>query len=86
MARDLRRPVPAKTTRLEASAAIDAERLRALAAQVDASVFGQDNPSDADADAIWKQVDSAIQELLAPLGRRERVLAAVNPASLRPER
>lgn len=83
LAKDMGTPVPPKATRREISrfAAVDA--VGPLAEQIDAAVFGHEDPDDAAAEELWQQVDDVRAEMLADRSRVERLRATVSLTSLR---
>lgn len=87
-ARDLGQPVPLgpTVTRREQSGAIVSERASRLARHADSSVFGPRPPEAAAAAAYWETVDAERRSMSRSVGRRQRMLAAVNLRSLRPAR
>lgn len=80
-ARDLGIDVSRGTTRQAQAAAIGCGDELAWAA--DRAIFGIDDPDPAGAAAYWRAVDAERRALLAGVTRRQRVVAALNPASLR---
>lgn len=90
LATDLGTAVPASATRRE-SAYLIAEEHRApgtlaLAHRADAGVFGQAEPSEADAEDFWREVDELVGGVRAGVDRRRRVRAALSLRSLRARR
>lgn len=73
-------------TRREQSCDISADAAPSLARRADSFVFGPRPPEAADAAAYWSAVDQARRSMSAAVGRRRRLLAAVNVATLRPRR
>jgi transglutaminase-like putative cysteine protease len=82
LARDIRRPLPQAATRYEASRILADYRVESLASEVDAAVFGADDPSDDHAEVVWGRVDEAIAALRDPLSRKQRIRSAVSLTSL----
>jgi hypothetical protein len=87
LATDLGSAVPASATRRESAYQI-AEEYRApgtlaLAHRADADVFGQSEPSAAEAEDFWREVDELVEGVRAGVDRRRRVLAALSLRSLR---
>jgi hypothetical protein len=87
-ARDLGQPVPLgpTVTRREQSGAIGSERAPDLARRADGFVFGPATPGAEAATAYWETVDAERRSMSRSVGRRQRLLAAVNLRSLRPTR
>ena len=87
-ARDLGQPVPLgpTVTRREQSGAIGSDRAPALARRADGFVFGPATPGAEAATAYWETVDAERRSMSRSVGRRQRLLAAVNLRSLRPTR
>jgi transglutaminase-like putative cysteine protease len=85
-ARDLGQPVPAgpTVTRREQSGAIGSELAPTLARRADGFVFGPTSPEAAAAASYWETVDAERRAMSRSVGRRQRLLAAVNLRSLRP--
>jgi hypothetical protein len=86
LARDVGAPVPPKATRRELATLFGLPAAATLASAADGHVFGAPDPTDADAEATWQEVDALRAEMLAPLGRFDRLRAAVSLTSLRKER
>ena len=88
-ARDLGATVPPGATRRESAhalaQALEAPATLALAYRADASVFGASEPSDADVDEYWADVDAYLDGVKAGIGRRRRLRAALSLRSLRGE-
>lgn len=57
-----------------------------LAARADAAVFGAGEPSDAEVEAFWRQVEATLATMGRAVPRRRRLLARVSTASLRARR
>ncbi len=87
-ARDLGRPVPLGPTgtRRELSGSSGAASAPPLARRADSSVFGPVAPEAGAAAAYWTSVESERRAMSRSVGRRQRWLAAISPASLRRER
>jgi hypothetical protein len=85
-ARDLGQPVPLgpTVTRREQSGAIGSDRAPSLARRADGFVFGPGTPAADAAAAYWETVDAERRSMSRSVGRRQRLLAAVNLRSLRP--
>jgi hypothetical protein len=85
-ARDLGQPVPLgpTVTRREQSGAIASERASSLARRADGHVFGPGAPGADAARTYWETVDAERRAMSLSVGRRRRLLAAVNLRSLRP--
>lgn len=85
-ARDLGQPVPLgpTVTRREQSGAIGSADAPALARGADGFVFGPSTPEATAAESYWQTVDAARRSMSQSVGRRQRLLAAVNLRSLRP--
>lgn len=83
---DLGIRVPHHATRKEAAGLL-ANRLGvvapiALAGRVDAHVFGDGDPTDADVDHVWSEVGTARATLLGSVPRHRRLAARFSPLSL----
>ncbi len=85
-ARDRGDPVPPRTTRAELSTVLGTAGVGAVAERADTAVFGAADPTDDDIDAAWDESATARRAMAADLDRKGRVLAAVNPTSLRSDR
>jgi hypothetical protein len=85
-ARDLGGPVPPKVTRREMAPFLVVPRSAEIADAADAALFGIDDPTDAAADAIWRDVKASLQEAQGPLPRTQRARAALNLTSLKVKR
>ncbi len=85
-ARDLGQPVPLgpTVTRREQSGSIGTEQAPALARRADSFVFGPASPDAGAAATFWETVDAERRSMSRSVGRRQRLLAAVNLRSLRP--
>lgn len=85
-ARDLGQPVPLgpTVTRREQSGSIGSERAPTLARRADGFVFGPATPEPEAAATFWETVDAERRSMSRSVGRRQRLLAAVNLRSLRP--
>ena len=85
-ARDLGQPVPLgpTVTRREQSGAIGSDGAPSLARRADGFVFGPSTPAADAAAAYWETVDAERRSMSRSVGRRQRLLAAVNLRSLRP--
>lgn len=85
-ARDLGQPVPLgpTVTRREQSGSIGSEQAGPLARRADSFVFGPSVPEADAAASYWESVDAERRRMRSSLGRRQRLLAAVNLRSLRP--
>jgi hypothetical protein len=86
-ATDLGATVPRGGTRRESAHAL-ADELQApatltLAYRADATVFGAHEPTDAEVDAYWADVDAYVNGLRTAVGRRRRLRAALSLRSLR---
>lgn len=86
LSRDIGHPVPRRATRAEASRLIAASGAADLAGQADAVVFGGTDPTDAEAETVWRSVDALRTTMLGELPRVERLLASVSLTSLRSTR
>jgi transglutaminase-like putative cysteine protease len=82
LARDAGQPVPPGLTRFEAAQLAGDATLVALAARADQGIFGAADPNDADASAMWEQVDAYRRQLLAGRNRMDRIRFRANPTSL----
>lgn len=87
-ARDLGRPVPLgpTVTRREQSVCLGSQRAAGLARRADGHVFGPQLPVAESAAAYWEMVEAERRSMSHAVGRRQRLLAAVNLRSLRPAR
>lgn len=65
---------------------VGGEATRSLASLTDAAIFGPGDPTETEVKAVWSAMPRAAREILGPRGRWRRLLAAVNPRSLRPRR
>ena len=85
-ARDLGQPVPLgpTVTRREQSGAIGSEQAPSLARRADGFVFGPSSPEAGAAASFWQTVDAERRAMSQSVGRRQRLMAAVNLRSLRP--
>lgn len=83
-ARDLGQPVPKRATRMELTPFLTVPASTDIARAADAALFGPTEPTDAEAEELWRQVDAALDAAVAPLPRTSRARAAVNLTSLRP--
>ncbi len=85
-ARDLGQPVPLgpTVTRREQSGSIGTEQAPTLARRADSFVFGPGTPEAGAAASFWETVDAERRSMSRSVGRRQRLLAAVNLRSLRP--
>ena len=81
-ARDAGRPVPARTTRLEASELLGRDDVRDLAVTANAAVFGAGEISAERVDDYWRGVAAARTALVQDLPWWRRPLARLNLASL----
>lgn len=86
-ATDLGSPLDPALTRREAAELLDgrypAAGAVAIADRVDASVFGVGEPTEADVEHVWREVDQALVGLAKSVPRRRRVRARFSTASLR---
>jgi hypothetical protein len=87
-ARDLGQAVPLgpTVTRREQSRGIASEEAPALARRADGFVFGPSAPDAAAAAAYWDLVAAERRAMSGAVGRRRRLLAAVNLTTFRPRR
>ncbi len=85
-ARDLGQPVPLgpTVTRREQSGSIGSEQAPSLARRADGFVFGPSAPDAGAAASYWQTVDAERRAMSQSVGRRQRLIAAVNLRSLRP--
>ena len=81
LARDLRTPVPHGLTRHAEALLIG--RGEDSAWEADRTIFGIDEPDAASASAFWQRVDAERRALRAAAPWHRRLLAPLNPASLR---
>ena len=82
LATDLGRPVPPLTTRREAAAFVGGSAVE-LAERTDAKVWGGQDLSDAEVDAYWADLTSALAAMKSEVGPIARIRAAMSPRSLR---
>jgi hypothetical protein len=82
-ARDLGHGITGQLTRREQAGSIGSERLTLLAREADRHVFGLDEPTDADAEAYWAEVDRARVELSEDMTRWQRMRARLSLTSFR---
>lgn len=83
LARDAGRPVPPRSTRTEISTVVGAPGATALATRADSAVFGPIDPTDAEVDAAWEELESVRSSMMEGMARSERLRTAVSPTSLR---
>lgn len=81
-ARDLGRPVPARSTRSERAAVVDSTISTTLADRSDEAVFGRDEPDGQQIDEAWRDFSVGRAELRQGLGRLDRARAALSLTSL----
>jgi hypothetical protein len=81
-ARDLGRPIPKKATRREIALFVGGPVLP-LAQRADAAAFGPEDPSEADVEWFWSNVDESRTALLKGVGAGGRTKAALSLVSLR---
>ncbi|WP_369370943.1 transglutaminaseTgpA domain-containing protein [Promicromonospora sp. Populi] len=83
---DLGTVVPLGATRRESAGVIAGERQAPsslmLAHRADASVFGQGEPSPADVDSFWLEVDELVGGLRSSVNKRQRIIAALSLRSV----
>ncbi|MBD8080580.1 transglutaminaseTgpA domain-containing protein [Cellulosimicrobium arenosum] len=86
-ATDLGTAVPTGATRREGASVIvrsyGAPATIPLAHRADATVFGTDEPTDAEIDAFWSQVEEVVGGLRSTVPRRARIRAALSLRSVR---
>jgi Transglutaminase-like superfamily len=82
-ARDLGCGVAARRTRVEQAQRLPIPAMVDLARQTDATTFGPNDPTDADARAYWQQVRATREQLGGTVGRWRRVRAAISLVSFR---
>lgn len=86
-ATDLGTPVPARLTRHEGARYLTrtfpAVSATAVADRVDSRVFGPDEPTPADVEALWREVDAVLARLAGSVGRRRALRARFSLRSLR---
>lgn len=84
---DLRAPVVAGATRAESASVVGSTfaepRVAALATRADADVYGPGDPSPADVDAFWREVDDIVGGMRDSTTLWQRVRARVSLRSLR---
>lgn len=83
-ARDHGHAVSGRATRREQAAAIPVEGLAPLARLANAGTFGRTEPTDEQAEELWKQVDAQRTRMVEPLSRLQRWKVALNLTSFRP--
>jgi hypothetical protein len=83
-ARDHGHAVSGRATRREQAAGIPVEGLGAVARGADAGVFGRVDPTEEQAEELWRQVDAQRAKMVEPLSRLARWKVALNLASFRP--
>jgi hypothetical protein len=83
-ARDHGHAVSGRATRREQAASIPVEGLAPLARLANAGTFGRTDPTEEQAEELWKQVDAQRARMVEPLSRVQRWKVALNPASFRP--
>jgi hypothetical protein len=83
---DLGTTVPRSATRRESAGVIagqhQAPSTLMLAHRADASVFGREQPTQADVEAFWAEVDELVGGLRSSVGTRQRVRAALSLRSV----
>lgn len=84
---DLGTSVPRSATRREGAGLIatkhESQGTLMLAHQADATVFSGKQPTQAEVDSFWEEVDSVIGGLRSSLGTRQRIAAALSLRSVR---
>ena len=84
---DLRAPVVRGATRAESAAVVGTAfaqpRVQTLAGQADAEVYGPGEPSAADVDAFWREVDDIVGEMKGSTTVWRRLRARLSLRSLR---
>jgi len=87
---DLGQPVPAGATRHETATLLDAAYPAAstavLAQRADATVFGVGEPTDAEVEAYWAGIETAVGQMRATVPWRRRVTSALSLRSLQRSR
>ncbi|TCJ30191.1 transglutaminase-like domain-containing protein [Nocardioides jejuensis] len=82
-ARDHGHAVSGRATRREQAAAIPVDGFRDVASSADAGVFGRTDPTEEQAEHVWKQVDEQRARMNEPLSRLARWKVALNLTSFR---
>jgi hypothetical protein len=85
-ARDVGWDAPKHATRREAAAAVSPTvwaGARSTADRIDALIFGSAVLDLEDVDRVWSEVDAQVAAMRAPLTRRQRLAASLNPRTLR---
>lgn len=85
-ARDLGTTVPGRLTRREQARHIGVPEVASLARLADEHVFSPGTISDDEAHQFWKHVAQTRKQMSASVGRRRRLLAAVNLSTFFPAR
>ncbi len=87
---DLGQDVPTGATRRETATVLDVEYPAAatvtLAQRADATVFGAGDPTDAEVEAYWKGIETAVGQMRASVPWRRRVTSALSLRSVRRHR
>jgi hypothetical protein len=83
--RDHGHPSSAYDTRQDIAGRVGGAAVRRLATMADAAVFGPGEPPAQLAHEVWATVAVAVREVTAGRGRWKRLLAKINPISLRPD-
>ncbi len=73
-----------RMTRREQAAVIPVEGFAPLARMANAGTFGLLDPTEEQAEELWRAVEAQRAEMVKPLGRVARWKVALNPASFRP--
>lgn len=84
---DLRAPVNAGATRSESAGVVattfEEPRVTSLAVKADADVYGPDDPSPAEVEAFWAEVDDIVGDMKGSATFRRRMAARLSVRSLR---
>jgi hypothetical protein len=79
---DMGRPLPTTATRREAALFLDGSTVT-LAERADAAVFGPDQPTDADVEQYWVDMEAMLASIHGELGLRARLNARLSLSSFR---
>lgn len=82
-ARDHGHSVSGRATRREQAALIPVDGFTTIAREANAGVFGRDEPSEEQAEQLWRQVEAQRASMDEPLGRLARWKVALNLTSFR---
>lgn len=82
---DMGRPVPETATRREAALAVGPQTVP-LAHRADEAVFGPVDPTDAEVEAYWAELEQALKGMRSELTIGDRVRAALNVSTIKRRR